>query len=75
MTGQPIWQAYAETAALDIECPNCWAPAGVWCTKSDGRVARVPCLARAGTAEEIPAYEKTFGRDFSEPIHQPEGTA
>jgi hypothetical protein len=47
VTGRPIWQAYADTGALDVACPHCGAEPEQWCTREDGRVRRVPCVDRA----------------------------
>jgi len=71
--GRAIWAAYADCNALQIDCPNCEAPQGSWCTKEDGRVSRVPCVARAAAGSLIVARAPAH-RDFSQPIHQPEGT-
>lgn len=64
--GRAVWAAYADCNALQIDCPNCGAQHGNWCTKDDGRVSRVPCVARAaaGSLMVAPGH-----RDFSQPIH------
>lgn len=46
--GKPIWDAYADIPDLAAPCPNCGA-VDTWCTKPDGRVSRVPCIARLTT--------------------------
>jgi hypothetical protein len=63
-----IWQAYRDTGALEVSCPNCSAVRGHWCTKADGRVARVPCISRAAAGSLI-VTEPHAPRDFSEPEH------
>lgn len=71
--GRPIWAAYEDTGALSVNCANCQAEQGVWCTKPDGRVSRVPCVARIASADIAPptAHEParlpTPAVDFSEP--------
>ena len=56
--------AYAD-ADMFHECPNCGAPPNEWCTRADGHVRRIPCIARirpqAGVAEfegrgAVPVY-------------------
>ncbi len=68
MRHRPIWQAYADTGALDIRCPHCGAESKQWCTRDDGRVRRVPCVARStggvGTGDGKP-----YARDFTQPSH------
>lgn len=66
---RPIWQAYADTGALDISCPNCAAEPGHWCTKPDGRVRRVPCVQRAAAGVDTGDGRPYAPRDFSQPIH------
>ena len=64
MSNRAIWQAYKDTGTLDIGCPHCGATPGVWCTRDDGRVRRVPCverLASSGVVDNV--------IDFSEPRH------
>lgn len=61
-----IWAAYNDTGALEVACTNCGAEKGRWCTKPDGRVSRVPCVARAADASLI-APDPRQPRDFSEP--------
>ena len=61
-----IWQAYNDTGALAVACPHCGAERGKWCTRDDGRLGRVPCVARAaasGVGDNRP-------HDFGEPRHQ-----
>lgn len=76
--GRAIWAAYNDTGALGIDCPHCDAEKGTWCTKDDGRVARVPCVDRiAATAAVSPVArlpstvhdEPVTTTDFSEPRH------
>lgn len=67
--GKAIWAAYDDCNALAIQCPNCCAPKGNWCTKDDGRVRRVPCVSRAAAGGFIVADTRRH-RDFSEPTHQ-----
>ncbi|WP_197382651.1 zinc finger domain-containing protein [Mycolicibacterium mengxianglii] len=64
MKGRAIWAAYDDTGALNISCPHCDAEEGTWCTKPDGRVARVPCIARIAAADLAPTTV-----DFTEPRH------
>jgi len=63
---QPIWTAYNETGALDIDCPTCHAERGKWCTRDNGRLGRVPCVARAAASGTDRPH------DFSEPRHREE---
>lgn len=72
--GRPIWQAYNDVDALSTTCTNCGAQQGQWCTRPDGRVRRVPCVARS--AASIGSGDgKPYGeRDFSQPIHPSERT-
>lgn len=64
--GRPIWAAYDDTNTLGVECPQCAADTGMWCTKPDGRVSRVPCVARIAAAD-IPT--PADGHQFGEPRH------
>ena len=47
-----IWDAYADVAAMSRPCPTCGA-VNTWCTKTDGRVRRVPCVSRLTTHTTI----------------------
>lgn len=54
-TRGPLVEVYAETGAIDRECPNCHAGPGSFCTHDGffGRIERkVPCLARTLTSTE-----------------------
>lgn len=62
-----IWQAYDDTGALQIDCPHCGATVNQWCTRSDGRVRRIPCIERAASTAVVTTSR--YARDFSEPIH------
>jgi hypothetical protein len=66
--GSPIWEAYADTGALEVSCPHCGAAPTQWCTRDDGRVRRVPCVARSigavGTGDGKP-----YARDFTQQSH------
>lgn len=63
---RPIWQSYQDTGALAAPCQHCAADAGVWCTRTDGRVRRTPCLERITTSTPVAHH-------FGEPRHpQPE---
>lgn len=42
----PIATAYADSD-IDRQCPNCRAPAGDWCRRSNGTPKRTPCLQRS----------------------------
>lgn len=64
---RPIWQAYAETGALEIDCPTCHAERGVFCTRAGGRLGRIPCVARA--AASCASGDDGY-RDFSEPTRE-----
>lgn len=73
MRPRAIWRAYqAANDALSRPC-ECGASPGSWCTKADGRVARIPHLSRAkaghtwGTSTTVVAPE---AHDFGEPRHQ-----
>lgn len=61
MKPRPIWAAYNQTGALDVNCPHCGAEHGQWCTRDDGRLGRIPCIARMSASDD--GY-----RDFSEPL-------
>jgi hypothetical protein len=63
VSSQPIWAAYNETNALAVRCPHCGAEPGKWCTRDDGRLGRVPCVARASSGADRP-------HDFGEPRQQ-----
>lgn len=76
--GRPIWQAYSDTNALAVPCTNCCAQQGIWCTKPDGRVSKMPCVARIAAADIAPQATAALGNtteiptqafDFSEPRH------
>lgn len=70
----PIDRAYeAASDAITRACPRCGAHAGVYCQKPDGRLARIPCLARAKAAasEVFTGAGKNY-RDYSEPLHSTE---
>lgn len=69
--GKPIWQAYNDCNALAIDCPNCDAEQGNWCTRDNGRVRRVPCVARAAAGGLVVTATDKY-RDFSEPTHHTE---
>lgn len=43
-----IWDAYADVPDMGVVCPNCGVT-DTWCTNPDGRVRRVPCIARLTT--------------------------
>lgn len=62
--GRAIWAAYNDVGALDVPCTNCEAQRGQWCTKPDGRVSRMPCVARIAAADITPTTT-----DYSEPRH------
>lgn len=68
VNGRPIWEAYTDTGALDVVCPHCGAEPKQWCTRDDGHVRRVPCIARAtdgvGTGDGKP-----YARDYTQPTH------
>jgi len=64
MKPRPIWQAYSDTGALDVECPHCGAERGKWCSREGGRLGRVPCVARAAASGVDRPH------DFSEPRHR-----
>jgi hypothetical protein len=48
----PIARAYV--GALEVECTNCGAAAGVYCTKSTGQLRRTPCVMRCGAITPDP---------------------
>lgn len=68
MKPRAIWAAYADTNALAVDCTNCGAQQNTWCTKSDGRVSRVPCVSRAAASSLIVADADKY-HHFSEPRH------
>ena len=64
-TGGPVMAAYADTGAIDRDCPNCTALAGEFCVHDgfQGRVERkVPCLARTLSTTEAQKLGKRAGR-------------
>jgi hypothetical protein len=71
VNGRPIWQAYSDTGALDVVCPQCGAEPKQWCTRDNGRVRRVPCVARSTASGAVEAAGKP--RDFTQPNHSPKG--
>lgn len=74
---QAIWEAYNDTGTLPIECTNCGAQPGTWCTRPDGRVRRTPCLARITAVAPVKGRipDAPTAVDFSEPRHpNTEGT-
>jgi hypothetical protein len=60
-----IWAAYSDTGALEVTCPHCDAGPGQWCTRDDGRVRRVPCIARTAATGLVTVDRY---RDFTEPL-------
>lgn len=73
----PIDRAYqAANDALSRECSHCGAAAGVYCSKPDRRLSRVPCVSRCKPAPEWAMSTSTpaahIGRDFSEPLYAAE---
>ncbi|OBK89457.1 hypothetical protein A5649_13480 [Mycolicibacter heraklionensis] len=74
-SGEAIWAAYADVDSA-LPCPNCAADPGVWCSRPDGRVRRVPCVARPRVSEASPAQCADDAPDppvdFGEPRHQRE---
>lgn len=83
MTGRAINPAYSDTGALAVVCMHCGAKPGDPCTKSDGRISRVPCVDRLSAADLAPAHVPGVERDpksrsnahpidYSEPRHPPE---
>ena len=49
--GRAVLPAYSDTGALAVACTNCGAEAGQVCVKDDGRLSRVPCVARLAAAD------------------------
>lgn len=77
MKPRAIWSAYmAADNALSRPCGNCGANVGTWCTAIDGRVARIPHLSRAKSGVALATSTSGSvvhtGRDYSEPLHQPD---
>jgi hypothetical protein len=70
MKGRAIRQAYADSGALTVTCPNCGAAPEQWCTRPDGRVRCVPCVDRATASGAVEAPRRP--RDFTQPNHPPE---
>lgn len=68
---RPIRQAYSDTGALAVHCPNCGADVGKWCSTDEGQLRKVPCVARAAAGSVVigPPGNRDPYRDFSEPIH------
>lgn len=59
--GPPIPDAYALGGALDRECPQCRADAGVACTDhASGKPRRIPCLSR--TTPSVPPSTRSLER-------------
>jgi hypothetical protein len=50
----PIAEAYRQSGALEIPCPHCGAAAETYCTRSDGRVRRAPCVSRCHISSAVP---------------------
>lgn len=71
-SGEAIWAAYSDVDPA-LPCPNCGADAGVWCSRPDGRVRRVPCVARP-RVDAVVAEAEPDVLDFGEPRH-PRGAA
>lgn len=69
-----IWAAYSDTDALSSACTNCGAQEGHWCTRPDGRIRRVPCVARSAASIGSGNGRPYAPRDFSEPARPPERT-
>jgi hypothetical protein len=69
----PVLPAYRGTGADAIVCPHCAADPGQPCTKPDGRVSRVPCVARIAAADLTPdegvGPHPAPAHDFSEARH------
>lgn len=77
MRGLPIDRAYqAANDAITRDCPRCGAPAGTYCSKPCGRLARIPCLVRSKPGPDWAMSTSTpvahSGRDFSEPLYAAE---
>lgn len=77
MRGRAVLAAYADTGANEITCPHCEAEPDHPCTKSDGRVSRVPCVDRLAAADLSGARSRTDTLttpvvDYSEPRHPQE---
>jgi hypothetical protein len=75
--GRAVLAAYRDTGASEIACPHCDARAGQPCTKSDGRISRVPCVGRLAAADigstaVAPLRGATVAHDYSEPRHPQE---
>ncbi|WP_142396009.1 hypothetical protein [Mycobacterium kansasii] len=52
----PVIEAYVDTCALDVGCPNCHAEVGDFCRHHPdlgGAERKVPCLKRILTAAHI----------------------
>src|ERR1700687_4886649 len=45
-----VAEAYAD-CELDRQCTNCGAPPSIWCTRPEGRLRALPCLARTAAPE------------------------
>ncbi len=69
MTGRAVPAAYQDTGAANVHCPHCGAEPGQPCTKSDGRISRVPCVDRIAAADLTPTAGVTAAVDYSEPRH------
>lgn len=46
----PVDAAYAETGAIDVQCPNCGAAVESFCTHADGTFRKIPCPVRLTAA-------------------------
>ncbi|MED5813863.1 hypothetical protein VST63_16005 [Mycolicibacterium sp. 050232] len=77
-SGRAIPDAYENTGAGTIDCPNCHAKPGAWCATPDGRRRRVPCVARLAAAPIAPVIDLPDNArapvDFTEPRHTREET-
>lgn len=70
--GRAVSAAYSDTGSLQVACPHCGAEPGQWCTKSDGRVSKVPCVGRLAACTAVIAPITRMADvpvDFSEPRH------
>jgi hypothetical protein len=61
-TPGPVIEAYADTDALEFDCPNCHAEAGEFCTlpaELGGGPRKAPCKKRIDTAAHAARERQT----------------
>jgi hypothetical protein len=73
--GHPVPPAYTDTGSLHVDCTNCGAEPGQWCARDDGRIRRMPCIARIASSGAVTTTAVTavvVPIDFNQPRHTKE---